>query len=110
MAQAATRTWYTSITLDARSGEGSTSARAASRRLPTWRWVGSYRVYGSTFELTELTVAQRPAAWYRSHRDLLTATFTFDGTTLTLTPVGSWPCWSRVAWTLHPWTLTKKAP
>ena len=66
-------------------------------------------MYGSTFELTDLTLAERMPP-VPGHRDLLTATFTFDGKTLTLTPVGSWPCESRVLWTLHPWTLTKKAP
>ena len=73
-------------------------------------WVGSYRVYGSTFELTDLTLAQRTCRPCTAHRDPLTATFTFVGKTLTLTPVGSWPCESRVLWTRHPWTLTKRAP
>ena len=101
-------TLYMSITLDAgavraHEREGSLAA------IPSLAWVASYRVYGSTFELTKLTIADPfgpiPGSW-----DHLTARFTFDGTTLTLTSVGTWPCWARVVWTRHPWTLTKRAP
>ncbi|MFC3808727.1 TRAP transporter substrate-binding protein [Terrabacter sp. GCM10012305] len=101
-------TWYVTFTLEGgavREYESEVSP-AASGILG---WVGSYRVYGNTFELTDLTLVQHMPP-VPAHRDLLTATFTFDGTTLTLTPVGSWPCESRVLWTLHPWTLTRKAP
>lgn len=101
-------TLYTTITLDAGTLTG--HKREGSRAvIPTLAYVGSYRVYGSTFELTKLTFLD---TWMTGpqHWDGLTATFTFDGTSLTLKPLGSWPCWMRVAWTLYPWTLTKKAP
>ena len=99
-------TLYTSITLDAGAVRG-LEHEGSLAAIPRGVWAGRYRVYGSTFELTDLTLVNGDTA---PHWDLLTATFTFDGTTLTLTPVGTWPCWARVAWTLHPWTLTKKAP
>jgi hypothetical protein len=102
------QTWYLSFTLD---GGAVTEYESEVSPVAIARvgWVGSYRVQGNTFELTDLkSTANYPAGTDR--RDLLTATFTFDGRTLTLTPVGSWPCDARVVWTLHPWTLTRKAP
>jgi len=101
------RTWYLHFILD-----GGAVREYASEVSPvaigTLRWVGSYRVYGNTFELIELNnTPDYPLG--AVHRSLLTATFTFDSKTLTLTPVGSWPCESRVIWTRHPWTLTRKA-
>jgi hypothetical protein len=101
-------TSYTSITLDAGALRGY-EREGSLTAIPTLAWVGSYRVYGSTFDLTKLTFVD---AWMSGpqHWDHLAATFTFDGTTLTLKPSGSWPCWARVSWTLHPWTLPKKAP
>ncbi|TQM65066.1 TRAP transporter substrate-binding protein [Humibacillus xanthopallidus] len=99
------QTWYTSITLEsgvvrAYAREGSLAATAKM-----W-WVGSYRVYGSTFELTHLTSVDHYPTIRRTE---MTATFTFDRSTLTLTPVGSWPCDARVVMSRHPWALTKKA-
>jgi TRAP-type C4-dicarboxylate transport system substrate-binding protein len=103
-----THTWYLSFTLD---GGAMTQfeSEVSSMSTGTLAWAGTYRVYGNTFELTDLTRAER-FFLYPAHRDLLSATFTFDGTTLTLKPVGSWPCDAKVVWTLHPWTLTRKAP
>jgi hypothetical protein len=101
-------TLYTSITFDAGALRGS-EREGSLTAIPNVGWVGSYRLYGSTFELTKLTSLDG----YMSgpeHWDLLTARFTFDGTTLTLKPLGSWPCWASVWWTLHPWTLPKKTP
>ncbi|KRF46686.1 hypothetical protein ASG96_01205 [Terrabacter sp. Soil810] len=102
------RTWYLSFTLDGgvvTEHESEVSPTAIARM----GWVGSYRVYGNTFELTGLrSTANYPAGTDR--RGPMTATFTFVGRTLTLTPVGSWRCESRVLWTRHPWTLTKRAP
>ncbi|MFC7597633.1 TRAP transporter substrate-binding protein [Terrabacter sp. GCM10028922] len=97
--------WYMSITLEggavrAYAREGSLVATANM-----W-WVGSYRVSGSTFELTQLTSVDHFPTIRRAR---LITTVTFVDRTLTLTPVGSWPCDARVVWTLHPWTLTRKA-
>ncbi|MEO7448040.1 MAG: TRAP transporter substrate-binding protein DctP [Humibacillus sp.] len=101
-------TLYMSISLDGGVLRGLDREESLSA-IPVVAWAGRYRVYGSTFELTELTELNSTPWETASHWDLLTATFTFDGTTLTLTPVGTWPCWARVAWTLHPWTLSKHA-
>jgi TRAP-type C4-dicarboxylate transport system substrate-binding protein len=100
-------TWYASFTLHDGAvteyfREGTPSA------IANMGWVGDYRVYGNTFELTLITSSGIQP--YTARRSVLIATFTFDGTTLTLTPVGTWPCDARVVWTLHPWTLTRKAP
>ena len=73
---------------------------------PQMWWVGRYRTYGNTFELADLTSVDHYPTKRRSD---MTATFTLDGTTLTFTPVGTWPCDARVMWTRHPWTLTKRA-
>ena len=84
------RTWYLSFTLDGGTVmeyESEVSHSAIARM----GWVGSYRVYGNTFELTDLrSTVNVPAGTER--RAHLAAAFTFDGKTLTLTPVGSWPC------------------
>ena len=101
-------TLYASITLDAGAISGVTHEGSLAA-MPRLAWLASYVVHGSTFELTKLELMQAGGNGISRWNDL-TATFTFDGTTLTLTPVGSWPCWVQVAWTLHPWTLTKKAP
>ena len=101
------RTWYLSFTLDGgavRQFENEVSRMTTG----TLYWAGKYHVYGDTLVLTDLTSAER-FFQYTAHRDLLIATFTFDGTTLTLKPASSWPCDARVLWTLHPWTLTKRA-
>ena len=102
------RTWYLSFTLDGGTVmeyESEVSHSAIARM----GWVGSYRVYGNTFELTDLrSTVNVPAGTER--RAHLAAAFTFDGKTLTLKPVGSWPCDGRVLWTLHPWKLARKAP
>ncbi|MFC7597523.1 hypothetical protein ACFQU3_19560 [Terrabacter sp. GCM10028922] len=100
------RTWYASFTLSGGAvteyfREGTPSA------IANMAWVGNYRVYGGTFELTLITSSGIQP--YGARRSVLIATFTFDGTTLTLTPVGTWRCDARVVWTLHPWTLTRKA-
>ncbi|TQN45118.1 TRAP-type C4-dicarboxylate transport system substrate-binding protein [Humibacillus xanthopallidus] len=97
-------TSFSSITLDAGALRGY-AREGRPTVIPRLEWVGSYRVYGHTFELTTLTFVDGPEHW-----DRLTATFTFDGTNLTLKPVGTWPCWARVWWALHPWTLPKKTP
>ncbi|GAB3061979.1 hypothetical protein GCM10027053_25440 [Intrasporangium mesophilum] len=89
------RTSYDSITLErgtlrefARLGSPSASAQMG--------WAGSYRLFRNVFEFHE------------SDGSVFTATFTFDGKRLTLTPTGSWSCDSTVVWTLHPWTLATK--
>ncbi|KRF45606.1 hypothetical protein ASH01_07250 [Terrabacter sp. Soil811] len=102
------RTWYLNFTLDGGvvTEHESEVSRTAIARMG---WVGSYRVHGNTFELTDLrSTANYPAGTDR--RGPMTATFTFVGKTLTLKPVGSWRCESRVLWTRHPWTLVKRAP
>ena len=105
-----TPTLYTSITLDAGAVTGF-ERKGSLAAIPNVAWAGRYRVYGGTFELTGLTVVNGISIDNAPHWDLLTAKFTFDGKTLRLMALGgTWSCWARVAWTLHPWTLTKKAP
>jgi hypothetical protein len=101
-------TWYLRFTLE-NGAVRQYQSEVSPVALPSLGWVGSYRVHDRTFELTDLTLAEHMPP-VTAHRDRLPATFTFVGKTLTLTPVGSWPCESRVLWTRHPWTLTKRAP
>ncbi|KRB46351.1 hypothetical protein ASD90_11705 [Terrabacter sp. Root181] len=100
-------TWYVSFTLD--GGVVTEHASEVSHTaIANMGWVGRYRVYGKTLELTLVTTSGLQP--YTAHRRVLAATFTFDGRTLTFKPVGTWPCDAKVVWTRHPWTLTKKAP
>ena len=90
-----TETWYLSLVLD--HGDLRQFERHGSREAPAVSgYHASYRVFRDAFEFTDTSSGY-----------VITTTFTFDGKTLTLTPVGPLPCGHRVVWTLHPWTLAK---
>lgn len=89
-------TWYLSFVLD--HGTIREYERYGSRSgPPTEGWAGTSRALRDVLELTET-----PGGAF-------SARFTFDGTTLALTPLGRWQCDDRIVWSLHPWTLTKRA-
>ena len=49
------RTWYAELHAGRRSGDGVRERGQPYVAMANMGWVGSYRVYGSTFELTDLT-------------------------------------------------------
>jgi hypothetical protein len=96
-------TWFESFTFE--HGSVRVFARVGGlAATPQMWWVGRYRASGNTFELTELTSVDH---YPTKHRSDMTATFTFDGTTLTLKPVATWACDAKVVFTRHPLVLKK---